>query len=213
MTTRISRISLLHRTIAPLACLATIVALSGCSDGADLGPPTPTGATDIGGPNVSSPAGEEPTEITPENQKQVEDTLLGYIKETLRALPPGYVLDSTRFGGTGSGIIGCDDNATGPDAPVRLTVTGDLKTPPGVDNAAVSAAFGEVWRSWGWRVYTDDKFRQPNQFGVSPDGYRLSTEQPAVAGFPPGFIASSPCFPGRLANDDYSFPVVIDGDG
>jgi hypothetical protein len=28
--------------------------------------------------------------------------------------------------------------------------------------------------------------------------------------FPPGFIASSPCFPGNLANDDFSFPVVID---
>ena len=206
-----TRTSLKHRTLTALACLAAVSALSGCSDTAKLGPPTPTGATEIGGRNMSSP-GQEPTQITPENQEQVEDTLLGYIKKTLQALPPGYVLDATRFGGTSSGIIGCDDNATGPDAPVRLTVTGDLKIPPGIDNVAVSEAFGQVWRSWGWRVYTDDKFRQPNQFGVSPDGYRLSTEQPAVAGFPPGFIASSPCFPGSLANDDYAFPVVITAD-
>ena len=196
-----------------LACFAAVFALSGCGGEADdLGPATPAGATDIGGPHMSSPSGNEPTQISPENQKQVQDTLLGYIEETLQALPPGYVLDATRFGGTGSGIIGCDDNATSPDAPVRLTVTGDLKIPPGVDNAAVSEAFGEVWRSWGWRVYTDDEFRQPNQFGVSPDGYRFSTEQPAVAGYPPAFNASSPCFPGNLADDDYSFPVVIGAD-
>ncbi|WNG82170.1 hypothetical protein C6A86_000145 [Mycobacterium sp. ITM-2016-00316] len=161
---------------------------------------------------MSTPTGEEPQEISPESQQQVQDTLLGYITRTLQALAPGYALDATRFGGTGSGIIGCDDNATGPDAPVRLTVTGDLTIPPGVDNVAVSEAFGDVWRSWGWRVYTDDRFRQPNRFGVSPDGYRLSTEQPAVAGYPPSFIASSPCFPGHLADDDYSFPVVIDAD-
>lgn len=161
---------------------------------------------------MRAPAGGEPDEITPESQKQVEDTLLGYIKRTLQALPPGYVLDASRFGGTGSGIIGCDDNDTSPDAPVRLTVSSDLKVPPGVDNVAVSEAFGQVWRSFGWRVYSDDGFRQPNQFGVSPDGYRLRTVQPAVAGYPPGFSASSPCFPGGLADDDYSFPVVISAD-
>lgn len=159
---------------------------------------------------MSSRLGEDPKEVTPESQQQAQDTLLGYIRRTLQALPPGYVLDATRFGGTGSGNIGCDDNDTSPDAPTRFTVAGDLKVPPGVDNATVSDAFGEVWRGWDWHVYTDDKFRQPNQFGVSPDGYRLRTVQPAVAGYPPGFSASSPCFPGNLANDDIPFPVVVD---
>lgn len=207
-----ARTTVTDRLIAQIACLAAVVTLSACSSASELGPPTPTGATDIGGPNMSSHDGNEPTDITPENQQQVQDTLLGYIKRTLNSLPPGYVLDATRFGGTGHGVIGCDDNDTSPDAPVRLTINSDLKIPPGIDNEAVSEAFGRVWRSFGWRVYSDDSFRQPNQFGVSPDGYSLRTVQPAVAGYPPGFTASSPCFPGGLADDDYSFPVVISAD-
>ncbi len=207
-----TKTSLMHRTLAPIACLAAVLALSGCGNGGDLGPPNPTGATDIGGPNMSTPVGGEPKEVPPQNQQQAQDTLLGYIRQTLRALPPGYALDATRFGGTGSGNVGCDDNATRPDAPTRFNATGDLTVPPGVDNAAIAEAFGEVWRSWGWHVYTDDEFRKPNQFGVSPDGYRFRVVARAVTGQAPGFEGSTPCFPGNLASDDIPFPAVIDAE-
>lgn len=157
-----------------------------------------------------TPPGWDPKDVVPASQQQAQDTLLDYVKRTLQALPPGYVLDASRFGGTGSGNVGCDDNATSPDAPVRFNAVGDLTVPPNTNYASVAGAFGDVWRSWGWYVYQGDDFRKPNQFGVSPDGYRLRIVAAAVAGFPPGFEGSSPCFPGTLARDDVPFPVVVE---
>jgi hypothetical protein len=201
------------RAVALVVALSAGVLVAGC-DADRLGPPNPTGATDIGGPTVTSmpapPPGFTVKEVAPQSQQQAQDTLLGYVKRTLQALPAGYALDANRFGGTASGNVGCDDNATGPEAPTRFNTAGDLKVPPGVDYAKVAGAFGDVWRKWGWFVYEDDGFRKPNQFGVSPDGYRLRVVASAVAGYPPGFEGSSPCFPGQLARDDVAFPTVVD---
>jgi hypothetical protein len=201
-----------RRAAALLAALSLTVVLAGCGGG-KLGPPSPTGATDIGGPAMTSapptPPGWDPKDVVPASQQQAQDTLLGYIQRTLLALPPGFALDATRFGGVSSGNVGCDDNDTTPNGPTRFNAAGDLKVPPGTDHSAVARTFGDVWRSWGWYVYEGEGFRKPNQFGVSPDGYRLRIVAAAVAGYPPGFEGSSPCFPGNLARDDVPFPTVV----
>ena len=202
-----------RRAALAIGVLTVAALLAGCGDGGRLGPASPTGATDIGGPTMTSaaptPPGWNPKDVVPQSQQQAQDTLLGYVKRTLQALPPGYMLDATRFGGMGSGNVGCDDDATSPDAPTRFNAAGDLKVPAGTDYASVAGAFGDVWRGWGWYVYEGDGFRKPNQFGVSPDGYRLRIVAAAVAGYPPGFEGSSPCFPGNLARDDIPFPTVV----
>lgn len=202
------------RRLVPAALLAATVALAGCTNDGRLGPTTPTGATDIGGPTMTSapPNPPDPNShaAVPESQEQAQDTLLSYVRRTLQGLPPGITFDATRFGGAGSGNVGCDDDATSPDAPIRFDAAGDLKVPPGMEYASLVQTVGDVWRSWGWQVAERDGFRKPNQFGVGPDGYRLRIITSARDGYPPGLEGSSPCFPGNLADNDLPFPPVVE---
>ena len=66
-----------------------------------------------------------------------------------------------------------------------------------------------VLRSWRWYIYERDGFRKPNQFGYSPDGYRLRIISAARSGYPPGLEGTTPCFPGNLAPNDIPFPMVF----
>ncbi|NTY60094.1 hypothetical protein FEG63_11110 [Mycolicibacterium sphagni] len=202
----------MSRATALLGALALSVILSGCGGG-KLEMPTPSGATDIGGPTMTSspptPPGWNPKDVVPQSQQQAQDTLLGYLRNTVKGLSPGITFDATRFGGVGSGNVGCDDNATAADASTRFNVAFDITVPPGTDNEALIQAVGDVWRSWGWYVYERDGFRKPNLFGFSPDGYVLRIVSAARAGFPPGLEGSTPCFPGNLARNDIAFPAVV----
>lgn len=204
-----------YRATALLAALVVSVVIAGCGDDGKLGPPTPSGATDIGGPIMTSspppPPGWQLKEVVPQSQQQAQDTLLGYLQRTINDLPPGITFDARRFGGVGGGNIGCDDNATTPDAQTRFDAAGDLKVPSGTDSAALIQTVGEVWRSWGWYVYERDGFRKPNQFGFGPDGYRLRIIVAARAGYPSGLEGSTPCSPGTLAHNDIQFPAVLKG--
>lgn len=202
----------IHRLVF-VAVVAATVWLAGCTNDGRLGPTTPTGATDIGGPTMTpdppTPIGPDGA-VTPQSHQQAQETLLSYIKRTLRALPPGTTFDATRFGGIGSGMVGCEDDATSPDAPVRLDAAGDLTVSPGTDYDSMVQTIGDAWQAWGWQVSERDGFRKPNQFGVGPDGYRLRVIASARDGYPPGLEGSSPCFPGNLANDDMAFPPVVE---
>ncbi|WP_445169309.1 hypothetical protein ACTXG7_08310 [Mycolicibacterium sp. Dal123E01] len=185
---------------APFAALVVTATVSAC--GGALGPT----ATSTPAP---SPASSIPKDVVPQSQHQAQDTLLGYLQRTVKGLPSGITLDSSRFGGVGAGNVGCDDNATGPDAPTRFNVAFDLKVPPNTDNAELIQAFGDVWRGWGWSVYERDGFRKPNLFGFGPDGYQLRLVSAARQGLPPGLEGSTPCFPGHLARNDTAFPTVV----
>ena len=112
--------------------LVTVVAVAGCGGGSSLGPPVPSDATEIGGPPVASapppPAGWSPKDVVPTSQQQAQDTLVGYLKRTLHALPPGTALDSTGFSGPGHNI-GCDDDATDKGAPVHFQTIANVTVP------------------------------------------------------------------------------------
>lgn len=159
----------------------------------------------------SPPPGWTLNEVVPQSQQQAQDTLLGYLRRTVAALPPGTVLDATRYAGVGSGNLGCDDDATGPDAPTQFGATGDLTLPAGTDPATAITTTGDVWRGWGWHVFERDGFRKPNRFGYGPDGYRLQIVTAGREGYPPTLEGTTPCFPGELARTDIPFPTVIDG--
>lgn len=134
---------------------------------------------------------------------------MGYLRRTLAALPPGTVLDATRYAGAGHNSY-CDDGTPGPDASVRFHTIGELKVPGDGPTAATVEIVGGIWRGWGWEVQQRPGFRTPNRFGYSPDGYRL---QIVVAeGHPPTLQASSPCFPRSIASDDIAFPDILDAD-
>lgn len=138
------------------------------------------------------------------SQQQIQDTVLGQLRRTLAALPPGTVLDSTRFAGAGHNSY-CDDDDSGASGPMRFHTIGDLRTPDGADAVA---AVGEIWRGWGWQVVERDGFGKPNRFGYAPDGYRIQIVS-ARTGYPPTVQASSPCFPRRIARDDIPVPEVL----
>lgn len=199
------------------AALVLVVALVGsCSDDRPLGPPVPTGATDIGGSPVTSapppPPGWNPKDFVPQSQQQAQDTLVDYLTRTLRELPAGTVLDATRYGSAGHNSW-CEDEPADPkNVPTRFHTSGDLKFPPGTDLDAMVRRTGDIWRSWGWYVYERDGFRQPNEFGYGPDGYRMQIVTAGRPGYAPTLSASSPCFPAVTARDDIPFPVVLPGD-
>lgn len=195
-----------------VVCLAGAVA-AGCGD-PPLGPPVPSGATAIGGPPVTSapppPAGWELKEAVPQSQQQAQSVLIGYLKRTLAALPPGTVFDSTGYASAGQ-TPWCEDEPKDPKkAPVHLQTIGDVKVPGGMDPAALIANVGEAWRSWGWYVFERDGFTKPNQFGYGPDGYRLQIEMSNPPSYPPALTAISPCFPGELVRQDLTFPTTVE---
>lgn len=146
----------------------------------------------------------------PESQQQAQETVLGHLRQTLAALPPGTVLDATRFAGAGHNSY-CDDDGSGPNAPMRFHTIGEVKIPGDPDVTGVVTAVGDLWRSWGWQVAERDGFRTPNRFGYSPEGYRLQIVTAALPGYPPTMQASSPCFPQRIARDDLPIPDVLNG--
>lgn len=157
------------------------------------------------------PPGWKLHEATPESQQQAQDTLLGYLKKTLQALPAGITLDATRYGTAGHDSY-CDDNATTPASPQRFHTIGDLALPGNTDWNAVITNTGDIWKSWGWYVYERDGFYKPNRFGYAPDGYSLQIVATSRPGYPPSLEGVSPCFPGDRARDDIPIPLVINAD-
>jgi len=197
-----------------VAALLMLVLAAGCGRHSPLGPPTPTGATILGGPDVTSasppPPGWTSRPVVPTSQQQAQDTILGYFKKTLRALPPGTALDATRYSGA-TNTPPCKDVTTGV-APVSLSTIGELNLPAGVDPVGVVAQLGDTWKSWGWYVIERDGFRKPNRFGYAPDGYILHIMAKDPVTDPPTLIADSPCFAGDLPKDRSPFPVVLQAD-
>lgn len=187
------------------------VAATGCVHHNPLGPPVPEGATMINGPTNAAPPpppGWQQHPVIPASQQQAQDTILGHLKKTLTALPPGTTLDATRFGG-GVSTVGCDDNDNRPTAPQELTTWGDLNLQPGVDTASLVAQAGEAWKSWGWYVIERDGFYKPNRFAYAPDGYRLQIKARHRPDQPPGLSGISPCFPGDVPEERTPFPKVL----
>jgi hypothetical protein len=126
----------------------------------------------------------------------------------LAALPPGSVIDGSRYLGPGLTAY-CDDNDSSPTAPRRFDTIGELTLPPGVDASSLVEKTGDIWRSRGWYVIERDGFTKPNRFGYAPDGYRLHIEAAPQPGYPPSIEGSSPCFPGNIARDDILIPKEI----
>lgn len=189
--------------------VAVLTLVAGCHEGRPLGPPIPTGATTLGGTTMSSapppPPGWNVHVATPTSQQQAQDTILGYLRKTLDALPPGTVIDGSRYGSAGS-TTPCQGK---PHSDTELfSSIGDLKSPPGTDPKLLVGQIGDIWKSWGWWVFERDGTYKPNRSGFSPDGYELQIAVPAVPG-PPSIIGNSPCFPRDLARDDISFPTTI----
>jgi hypothetical protein len=197
-----------------VAALLMLVLAAGCGRHSPLGPPTPTGATILGGPDVTSasppPPGWTSRPVVPTSQQQAQDTILGYLKKTLRALPPGTALDATRYSGA-TNTPPCKDVTTGV-APVSLSTMGELNLPAGVDPVGIVAQLGDTWKSWGWYVIERDGFRKPNRFGYAPDGYMLHIMAKDPVTDPPTLIADSPCFSGDLPKDRSPFPMVLQAD-
>ena len=197
-----------------LCALALLVVLiAACGHDETLGPAVPTGATDIGGPPVTSapppPPGWSPKDVVPQTQQQAQDTVFGYLKRTLAGLGDGAVLDASRYGSAGHNSW-CEDSPADPkNAPTRFHTSGDLNFPPGTDLDAMVRRTGDVWRQWGWYVYERDGFRKPNQFGYGPDGYRMQIVAAAKPGYAPTLSASTPCFPATVAQDGIAFPIKL----
>ena len=79
--------------------------------------------------SASPPPGWTERPVVPTSQQQAQDTVLGYLKKTLRALPSGTALDATRYSG-GTNTAPCQDVETG-TSPSDFTTIGELKLPPG----------------------------------------------------------------------------------
>jgi hypothetical protein len=191
-----------------------VVLIAGCGQHSRLGPTIPTGATILGGPDMTSasppPPGWTERPVVPTSQQQAQDTVLGYLKKTLQALLPGTTLDATRYTG-GTNTAPCQDVETG-TPPSNFTTIAELKLPPGTSADAVIANAGDTWKSWGWYVVERDGFYKPNRFGYGPDGYRLQIMAAPQPGYPPSLQGISPCFPGNLPNDRSPFPMVLRAD-
>jgi hypothetical protein len=196
------------------AALLMLLLVAGCGHHSPLDPPTPTGATILGGPAMTSasppPPGWTSRPVVPISQQHAQDTIIGYLKKTLRALPPGTTLDATRYSG-GTNTPPCEDVTNGV-APKSFSTIGELNLPPGVDPVGIVAQLGDAWKSWGWYVVERDGFRKPNRFGYAPDGYILHIMAKDPVSDPPTLIGDSPCFPGDLPKDRSPFPMVLKAD-
>jgi hypothetical protein len=194
--------------------LLGVVLVAGCGNHSPLGPPTPTGATILGGPDVTSasppPPGRTSRPAIPASQQQAQDTILGYLRKTLRALPSGTALDATRYS-SATNTPPCKDVTTSA-GPVSLSTIGELNLPAGVDPVGIVALLSDTWKAWGWYVIERDGFRKPNRFGYAPDGYILHIMAKDPVTDPPTLIADSPCFSGDLPKDRSPFPMVLHAD-
>jgi len=202
--------SLRARTVAVLIPML----VAGCVHHHRLGPSTPTGATILGGPDVTSasppPPGWTQRPVVPASQQQAQDAIIGYLKKTLAALPPGTTLDATRYSG-GTNTPPCKDVTNG-IAPKSFSTIGELNLPPGVDPVGIVARLGDAWKSWGWYVVERDGFRKPNRFGYAPDGYILQIMAKDPVTDPPTLKGDSPCFAGDLPDNRTPFPTVLKAD-
>ena len=145
----------------------------------------------------------------PASQQEAQDTVLRYLQRTVDALPKGTSLDGTRYM-VGKGTNYCDDNPSGPDAPVHVEDWRDINLPPGItDFNTIISQTGDIWKRWGWQVIERDGFSKPNRFGYAPDGYTLQIEARPDPKSPPSIIGMSPCFPGKLRDDGISHPPLI----
>jgi hypothetical protein len=199
--------------VGVLGVALIVVLVSACTHERPLGPPTPTGATPLGGsPMESTPApppGWKLEPVVPKTQQQAQDTVIGYLKKTLQALPPGTTLDASRYSGGGT-VHPCKDAETG-SSPMEFATNGDMTLPAGVDTKAVVAKAGDIWKSWGWQVYERDGFYKPNRFGYAPDGYILQIVARYQPGYSPTLQGISPCFPADLPADRSPFPTILTG--
>jgi hypothetical protein len=152
------------------------------------------------------PPGWKLQTIVPASQQQAQDTVIGYMKKTLRELPTGTVFDRSRY--VGSGNTPCNDEPTG-IPPNEFSDMRDAVFPPGNDPNAMIAKTGDIWKGWGWYVFERDGFRKPNRFGYAPDGYSLQIVAANPPGYPPTITGVSPCFPGNLARDDVPVPEIL----
>lgn len=119
------------------------------------------------------------------------------------------MLDASRYGSAGHNSW-CEDSPADPkSAPTRFHTSGDLSVPPGSDLDALVHRTGDVWREWGWHVFERYGFRKPNQFGYGPDGYRMQIVAAGKPGYAPTLSASTPCFPGTIAQDGIRFPITV----
>ena len=120
----------------------------------------------------------------------VRDTIYEMYVRTLRELPDGYTLDSSRYGDSNGTTVPCD--ITAEKSPSDHLDVRDLLTPEGTDRLALIARVGDIWRAFGWTV-EDDKSgtRLPSRTAHTPDGYRISIEY--TGDFPPSVHGSSPC--------------------
>ena len=156
-----------------------------------------------------------PVTVSPNitSQRQAQEALYGYMRKTLQALPPGIILDNTRYGG--GGTAACDDRVDSENAPVDFADFRDMHTPPGIDYNDLIAKVGDIWKSWGWGVEEREDDNKPNRYGRSPDGYSLSimgyTGQ--FAGYPPSMTGGTPCFSPNLKDDHVPRPTLITSDG
>ncbi|TXH20014.1 MAG: hypothetical protein E6R06_23020 [Mycobacterium sp.] len=205
----------MFRILASAASIGLTVAMTaGCGQHNPLGPPVPKGATMINGPASADPPpppGWKQNPVIPTSQQQAQDTIVGYLKKTLAALPAGTTVDASRYGG-GITTVGCNDNDNSPTAPQEFSTWGDLNLPPGTDIASAIAQVGDIWKSWGWYVIERDGFRKPNRFAYGPDDYRLQIEAAYPEGYPPTLSGVSPCFPGDVPKERTSFPTVLRAD-
>lgn len=157
------------------------------------------------------PPGWQPHVVTPSSQQEVQDTVLGYLTETLRTLPAGTVIDATRYGRAGT-TRPCNGAAADTDPPEEFSTIGQLKT-PGPESDHTIVAVGDTWKSWGWWVLERDDYRKPNRFGYAPDGYTFQIQVFGLPGYPPTVTASSPCYSHAKARDDIPFPTKISVEG
>ncbi|MCV7419319.1 hypothetical protein H7K45_02085 [Mycobacterium yunnanensis] len=146
-------------------------------------------------------------DAVPTSQQQAQDTVIGYLKKTLKELPPGTVFDNSRY--PGSGNTPCTDQSTG-TPPNEYADKRQAVFPPGNNAEAMITKMGQIWTSWGWHVVERDGFRKPNQFGYGPDGYALQVVASNPPGYPPTITGVSPCYPGDLASDNVPVPAVLD---
>jgi hypothetical protein len=157
--------------------------------------------------SVPPPAEWKPRPVVPTSRQQAQDTVLGYLKQTLQGLPAGTTLDATRYSG-GTSAAPCEDVISGVP-PVAFATIGDLKLPAGIDSDDAIAKVGALWQDWGWYVVDRGDLVRKNRFGYAPDGYRLHIMAAAKPGYPPSVESISPCFPGDLPDHRSPFPMVL----
>ena len=182
----------MNGTTSRVATLLVIAIVAACGQHRPTGPPLPSGRP-----------------VVPTSQQQAQDTVLGYLKKTLEALPKGTVFDRARY--AGSGNTPCNDEPTGVP-PNEFSDIRDALFPSDTDPVAMIAKAGEIWQGWGWYVRERDAFSKPNRFGYAPDGYSLQIVAARHNKNPPTITGVSPCFPGELVRDDIRVPAVLKAD-